>query len=130
MPPTEWVDDATISDETRLWRRIAPSEIRVDPQTGVATASDSAYRTHQMSVHIANLTDTRAVLANYPNHSLTEFTAGDARAVGCMVVRDPLESDPSHALVCRNDDHTQRLTKSQAKQIANRARWVILRVPT
>jgi len=124
MSPTQWADDSTISDDALLWRRIAPGNIRVNPQTGHETVSSAAFRTQQMSVHIASLTNTQNVLTNYPNDRLAQFRAGDARAVGCFVVRDPLQNDPSHALVCRNDDHTQLLRKSQAKQIANYARLI------
>lgn len=124
MSPTQWADDSTISDDALLWRRIAPDDIRVDPQTGHETISSAAFRTKQMSVHIASLTNTQNVLANYPNERLAEFRARDARAVKCIVIGDPLQNDPSHALVCRNDDYTQRLTKSQAKQLANCARLI------
>lgn len=129
MSPTEWVDDGTIPDGTPLWRRIHPSQIKTDPRTGDPIVSDSMYRTHQMSVHIAPLTDPQSVLANYPNHKLSQFTAGDARAEGCIVVRDPLPEDPSHAIVCRNDGHDKRISGSQAKRIAARARLVVLITP-
>lgn len=121
------VDDPTIADSAPLWRRIPPTHIRVDRETGEARASDSAYRTQQMSVHIASLTSIQTVLAKYPTHRVAEFRAGDARAVGCIVVRDRLEDDPSHALVCRKDDPAKSLTMRQAREIANRAQWASLR---
>ena len=124
MSPTQWVDDSTISNDALLWRRIAPRDIRIDPQTGHETVSSAAFRTQQMSVHIASLTNIQNVLANYPNDRLAQFRAREVRAVGCIVIGNPLQDDPSHALVCRNDDHTQRLTKFQARQIANSAQLV------
>jgi hypothetical protein len=119
------VDDPTIGDDVLLWRRIAPERVRVDHETGEQRPSDSAFRTEQMSVHIASLTGRDAVLANYPNHRLMELSAGEARGEGFIIVRDPLPEDPSHALVLRGDNPGQRPTKSQAKKLANCARWVV-----
>ncbi len=118
------VDDPTIGDDGLLWRRIAPEQIRVDEETREQRASDSAFRTDQMSVHIASVTSRDAILAHYPNDKLMEFSAGEARGEGFIIVRDPLPEDASHALVLRADSPGQRPTKSQAKRLANRARWV------
>jgi hypothetical protein len=118
------VDDLTIGDDVLLWRRIAPEHVGVDQGTGQERASDSAFRTEQMSVHIASQTNRDAVLKEYPKDKLMEFSAGEARREGFIIVRDPLPEDPSHALVLRGDNPGQRPTKSQAKKLANCARWV------
>ena len=117
-------DDPTIGDDVPLWRRIPPDQLRVDDETGEAGASDSAFRTEQMSVYLAPLTDLQAVLTNYSGHKVMEFSAGGARREGFIIVRAPLPTDPSHALVLRRDNPGQRPTKSQAKRLANHARWV------
>lgn len=125
MSPTAWVDDPTIGDDTILWRRINPADIVVEPATGTVRASTGAYRTAEMSVHIASKTTVEPVLANYPGFRLTGFTAGSARRAGCIVVRDPLPEDSSHALVCQPDDHTRSLSKKQAKAIRDAADWIV-----
>lgn len=125
MSPTAWVDDPTIGDDAVLWRRINSADVVVDPATGAVRASTGAYLTAEMSVHIASETTVETVLANYPGFRLTAFTAGDARSAGCIVVRDPLAEDASHAIVCRSDDHTRRLSKAQAKAIRNADHWVV-----
>ncbi len=67
------------------------------------------------------------VLENFPNHSLAAFTAGLVRSLGCIIVSDP--EDPAHALVCRKDDPTKSLTKSQAHQIAENAKPLLVFKP-
>lgn len=129
MPPTNRVDDPTISNNERLWRRVHPSQIKPDQETGNPIPSSAAFRpSDEMSVHLASLTSPEAVLANYPQHGLAEFTAGVARSIGCILVRNPLSDDPAHALVCGKNP-TGHLSKSEAREIARQARWVIFRPP-
>lgn len=121
MPAEGYADDATIADEEVLWRRLIPEWVRAEGET--VRISEGAFRTHEMSVHIASLTSAGQVLASYPGVRLARFTAGDVRATGCILFRAPTEEDPSHAIVCRRDhrpDNPRRLTGSQAKGIANR----------
>ena len=123
MAPAPWADDPTIAAGTVLWRRIAVAQLRVD-DAGKVTPSDSAFRTQEMSVHIAELTSVETVLGQYPTHRIMAFTADLARSVGCVVVRDPVGDDPSHALVVRADGKS--LSKAQAKQIALAVTWVVV----
>lgn len=124
MPPTSWVDDPTIDDEAVLWRRINPADIIADSTTAAVRVSTGAFHTTEMSVHIASETTIEIVLADHPGYRLAAFTAASARRAGCIVVRDPLPDDPSHALVC-HIDHTRSLSKSQAKRIAGASRLVV-----
>lgn len=124
MSPTAWVDDPKITDETVLWRRIDQSPIRIH-DNGSTSISSAAFLTQQMSVHIAHKTDPLTALGKYPGHRLAAFKAGVVRAVGCIVVADPIEDDPSHAIVCRADDHTKRISKGQAKHIASHATLIV-----
>ena len=129
MPPPERRDDPSVSDNERLWRRVHPSDIIRDPESEELRPTSAAFRpSDEMSVDIASLTTPEAVLSNYPHHSLIEFTAGIARKEGCVVVRDPLPDNPSHALVCGKNPEG-RLTKSQAKKIQQSSMWVILKTP-
>ena len=124
---SELVDDPEISDDEILYRRIAPSQIKYD-ESGSPYASGGAFRTKQMSVHLASRTSPTKVLENFPNHSLAAFTAGLARSLECIVASD--KEDSTHALVCRKDDPSKSLTKSQAYQISEKARpLVVFRPP-
>ena len=131
MPPTELVDDLSISDDEILWRRVSPDQIkRNHPVPGEHSPSSAAFLTSQMSVHRASLTTSRVVMAQYPKHSLAAFTAGVARKAGCIIVFQPTTEDPSHTLVCRGtDDPTQRLSGGQAKTIQKKFEWVVLNLP-
>ncbi len=100
-------DDLTISDETLLYRRIAPQWLHPDERLRCVRASSGAVQTERLSVLIG---DTLAelglaaadIVEDWPTHALLEFAAGDARAAGLPVVRDrkgeaPLEQ--AHGLV-------------------------------
>lgn len=121
-------NDPTISDSERLWRRIHPVHIKME--SGEPRPSSAAFRskTDRISVAIASLTTPETVLANYPRHSLAEFGVGFARSTGCGVVRNPLPSDPAHALL-NGTASRGHLTKSEARRIAGQARWVRLQQP-
>jgi hypothetical protein len=43
-----------------------------------------------------------------------------------MVVRDPTENDPSHALICPPAGASNKGRKSDARQMAGQARWIVL----
>ena len=124
MPRPDWVDDtATIPDRARLWRGISSHHIKSqnDPP------SLQALVTGEVSVNIAEETTYAEVVAkgHREDHSwrLWEFTARDVRNVGCIVDRDPLPDDPSHAVVLRGDSPGKRLKESQAKRIIQNGRW-------
>lgn len=122
-------DDPTISDHERLWRRVPPIQIHLDPKTREQRVSSAAFRstTGIISVAIASLTTAESILTGYPGYSLVEFEAGAARMAGCVVVRDPLPDDPAHALVYGSAPKGH-LTKPQARKIAQKARWVHFQV--
>lgn len=130
MLPQERIDDPTVNDDERLWRRVHPNQIIWDEDIKNYRPSSAVFRpSGEMSVDIASLTTPEAVLSDYPQHSLVEFTAGVARKEGCIVVRDPLPDNPSHALV-RGKNPEGHLTKSQAKNIQQNSKWIILNAPS
>ena len=112
LPP---VNDDTIRNEDLLWRMIPAMYVDIDPDTGRDDISEGAFRTQEVSVHIVSLTDKPALFARFPNHKLAQFSAGAAREVDCIVVRDP--EDPSHALILRADRPYSRLSGGQALRI-------------
>ncbi len=118
MPDRE--DDPTIPDDERLWRRIAPNQLKPIDGTGFEISS-AAFRdkTGDLSVHLASLTTRERVLASWPAFSLAELRAAVPRSLEMKVVRDPLPEDPSHALVC------PYATKRQAKELARRSTLVV-----
>lgn len=123
------LDDPTVSNDERLWRRVGPSQIITNPETGESRPSSAVFRsTNEISVARASLTTPAATLENYPKHSLVEFEARVARLAGCIVVCDPLPDDRAHALVYGSGANG-RLTKTQAKKIAGQARWVRFQAP-
>lgn len=118
-------DDATISDDSRLWRRIYPEWIHTEADGSHRPSSVSFIDrlSFELSVHVAAMTTIDAVLANYPTHSVAEIDAGFIRDLGYALVREPTPSDPSHALICPSP------TKSHAKRCVKQAIWAELRLP-
>ena len=122
----DFIDDPRIQDGEVLYRRIAPSQIKLE--AGIPGISGSAFRTQQMSVNLASRTTPQRVLERYPDHSLAAFTAGLARSLGCIVASD--KDDPTHVLVCRKEDPSKSLTNSQAYNIAKQAKLIVFKVPS
>lgn len=117
-------DDLTINDSERLWRRVHPTQIHTDTETGEPEVSSAAFSTREeISVSIADETNLTAFLRDYLQHSVVEFTAGAARAANCTIVRDPLPDDPAHALVCGSRSHGQ-LNKTQQELLKQTSRII------
>ena len=121
----EPVDDASIGDAERLFHRIRPDDVVVDSETGQRRPSSATFRSKSniISVDLASLTSPEKALENYPHHTLVEVDVGTVRFLGCKVVRDPLPNNPSHALLYGSGPDG-RMTKSQAREIVSRCRWV------
>lgn len=120
----EPLDDVTIADNERLLHRIRPDDVHIDSSGQIRPPSGAfRYIKNITSVDIASLTTPERALEGYPAYSLVEIEAGAVRAVGCRIVRDPQPDNPAHALVYGSAPGG-RLTKSQAKEVANRCRWV------
>lgn len=120
------IDDASIGDDTELWRGVNPLWLQTEPVTGVQRPQSAAFKTADMSVLIASETNIPEILSLLPIGSrVARFTAGDARAAGCIVVRDGNPPNlPSHALVLHKDGRGKSITGSQSRKIRDRAQWV------
>lgn len=126
MPP--WEDDPTIPDDEILWRRVPPSEVKYDT-AGRPFPKSSNFKqgTPPLSVNIASLSTEELTLQNYEGFLIAAFTAGQARSLGCKIVRQPLPDNPSHALVVgshksdANGNLTGRFTQGQANKLAQLA---------
>ena len=121
----EPVDDVSIGDDERLLHRIRLDDVVVDSGTGQRRPSSATFRSKSniISVDLASLTTPDKAVATYPHHALVEINVGTVRSLGCKVVRDPLPDNPSHALLYGSGPDG-RMTKSQAREIAGRCRWV------
>ena len=122
----ECVDDLSIADTARLWRRVAPDQLRQDGDSYRPSSGVFATRA-EMSVHLADLTSVEEVARNYPNYSIVQFTVALVRELKLRVVRDPQpdESPPdlSHAIVC------PRASGSAVKRMARACTFVKLVPP-
>lgn len=127
MPRAGWVDDLSISDGEVLWRRVPPQQAVKDHRTGRWRPSSAVFRPsdREMSVNMASLTTESAALAANPEDGLVAFTAGRARALDCIIVRQPEPDNPAHAIVVKKGSDT-RLTKGDARILAEEAEWVKL----
>lgn len=122
-------DDPTIDGSQRLWRRVHPIQIRIDPETEDPEISSGVFSTDQeLSVALASETTIETLLGEYPEYSVVEFEAVDARSTGCTVVRCPLPGDPAHALVC-GPRSRGRLNKTQQQYLKTHSRLVVFRRP-
>lgn len=122
------IDDSSIGDEERLWRRIIPDWIHRTPD-GKFRPSSVAFLdgyTGEVSVHIAAFTNQEKALRGHPNDSLVEIRVGFPRSFGHAIVPDPTDEDPSHALICPPPQKPNKQRKSDARKMAEQARWVVL----
>ena len=123
----EPIDDVSIGDDERLLHRIRIEDIFTDPHTGHRRPSSATFRSKSniISVDLASLTTPDNALAAYPHHALVEIDVGTVRSLGCKVVRDPHPDNPSHVLLYGSGPDG-RMTKSQAREIVSRCRWVLV----
>lgn len=103
-----------IADVDGLYRRIHPLQVKD------GRPSSAAFNNAELSVDLARLTTLERSLTGYPSHGLASITAGDARSLGQMVIHDPLETNPAHALV--KGHKNPRI----AKNLALSAKWEVL----
>jgi len=121
------VDDPTIPDNERLYRRIHPNQ--VIPEGQGFRPSSIAFRVIQMSVYSASKVSAEAVVSDYPEHSVAYFTAGTARQFDLIVARMRGDRDPAHLLVCPKNKPNNKISKSVAKELVGYSTWEILKPP-
>jgi hypothetical protein len=125
-PPLE--DDVSISDDDTLWRRVFPSWIVSDENTGGLRVSSAAFDDSEdgspLSVLIAAVVaetrrTAREILAGYDGYALAAITARTARSVGQGIARTPEPNEPAHASVFGPK------TKKNKRGMSKAAIWVI-----
>jgi len=124
---SEYVDDASVSGDEKLWRNIPPWHI-VRGKDGKLRASSAAFCDSEdgspMSVTLQSLAYERGLPAEsaikgLKGFALAAITAGLARSRGQGIQRDPVPENPAHALVFG------KKTKSTRTAFAVGATWVI-----
>lgn len=124
-------DDASIQDETRLFRRIIVEPnlwIVWDANLGRWRPTSAAFDDHRngspMSVVVedtllASGRTTRDALGEHSNMALAAITAGVARVHGLGVAREPTKEEPAHGVVFG------RKTKKVRSALAKAAAWAV-----
>lgn len=123
-PPAGFVDDPTIADQDELWRRIHPSQVVPDGNSGRLRISSGAFFDSSdgtpMSVCLGREDTPDRVLAAHRGDLLAALLAREVRDLAQGVHRAPTVEDPSHAFVFgKKTDGVRR------KLAAASARWVV-----
>lgn len=115
-------DDASIADETVLWRRVHPDQI-VPGHNNETCPSSQAFQntsgTDRMSVNIAEETTIEDTLRGYEDHFIVAIEAGFVRGQNQGVIRRPREDNPAHAEVTGNK------TRGVRKRLSAASQWVV-----
>jgi hypothetical protein len=121
MSPRE--NDPAITDDTVLWRAVPNSHIcRGDEGTERSESWAFLSDDNEVSAWIAAETDLQILRARFANSRIAEFTAGEARAYGNVVARDPVEDDVSHVVVCPTPGKPTKRIRKDARRLASKAR--------
>jgi len=122
-------DTSTLTPDLVLWRGLDPNQVWNDPNyrqpVPSNTVSPSALKTEELSTAVsdrANLATLRAPGATFANWKMAEFTVGEARQAGYIVMRDP--TDPAHVLLYARKDPNNKPSKTEPKALARIARVV------
>lgn len=92
-------DAEDIADDDLLLRRITPSQHTDILPDGTRVLTSFAFRepNHQCSMYVAKeVTHEKVLSCGFPTQEIVEVRAGDWRALGYVIVRDPDECDASH----------------------------------
>jgi len=128
MPPR--IDDPTLSDDERLYRRIwnKPEWINLKAQKdGVVKPSSVAFLdpNNEVSVSVASMTTEEEMLANYPEFGLVSILAGTPRALDHIVATTPEVDDVAHRVVCPPTVLGSSGRKKAARKMADAVEWCV-----
>lgn len=122
------IDDPAIADDDLLWRRLHPTwVVPTDEGFRISSAAFKDGR-HEVSVDLAALTTQVQTLAGFPQQGLAELKARVPRSLGHAIVRDPVEGNPAHALICEPPSQPNKKRERDAKEMARQAS--ILNMPS
>ncbi len=117
-------DDLSILSEDRLFRRVPPNQLLIEPD-GSQRPTSAVFKHTELSVNIESLMIEQGrqpedALVGFPGASLTSITAGDVRAHGYPIVKDTNPpNDPAHGLVLG------KKTGKFANAMVRAHRWVV-----
>jgi hypothetical protein len=117
-------DDASISDETALFRRIHPQfHLHWDDNRGCWRVTSGAFDHEEMSVALGDTLEElgrspETLLDPYPDQYLVSLPARAAREQEQAILRDPDDAEPAHGLV------VGRKTLRRKKALLAAARWI------
>lgn len=127
MAQDERVDDTSIPDTDRLFRRVvvSPNQL-VRLEDGTQRPSTAVFKHLELSVNIESLMVEQRrppedCLTGYPDTYLTSIIAGDVRNYGYPIVKDTAPpNDPAHGLILgkKSDSFANKM----AKQLS---RWIV-----
>ena len=121
MPEGEQPDDKTIPDEAVIWRRVTPDQVKTTDDGFIPTPS--AFRDSSdspMSAILAAGSSTDRALAACPDNGVVGITAGELRALGQRIIRDPVEGEPAHLLVAG-----RKPRGGFQKKVSKAATWIV-----
>jgi hypothetical protein len=125
---TQYTDDATITNEAKLWRRVPPWHFVLDENQGRVRPSKAAFDDDEdgspMSVVLAEIVVASGrgpsnILIGHAGFALASISAGLVRSKNQGVVKDPRPEEPAHAVVFG------KKTDSVRRAFAKQSEWVI-----
>lgn len=125
MAEEERIDDVSIPNTDRLFRRVPANQLNDNPD-GTKRPSSAVFKTTELSVNIESLMIEQGrlpkdSLEGYPNNYLTSIIVCDVRSFGYPIVKDtkPPE-DPAHGLVLgkKSDGFAKKMAK-------NLSTWIV-----
>lgn len=119
------VDDGSIADDAKLFRRIHPRLVVDDKNRSEKRPSSGAFDDSELSVDAEPLLanaglDWHFSLKGYEGYSLVSFIASAARGLSLPVLHKPLPDNPAHCEI-----HGKKTT-SLARALARASVWVHL----
>lgn len=135
MPDDEYIDDATITDDVVLWRRIRPEQWTRDEERRYRPSSvnfkerkDKDGRLEPVSVYNADeVSGPEAIMSDWPEYGLVSITAGMARSYGRGIARDyEGGKNPGHCLLFRLPGQSSSQANKSSEKLARAATWVIV----
>jgi len=118
------IDDGSVSDSETLWRRVAVPDWfdAVKSQLNSPTFADN--HSQEVSVHRAELTTLESIFEKFPDIiGVAEISASFPRSLGCRVIADATDEDPSHALICPGEDE-EKIHKKVSRRMARQAKFI------
>ena len=116
------LDDASISDDEVVLRRIAEDFVTDDQNLQRLRPSTQAFRQYGpdglVSVYLISETEPATVADEGPEKFLASIRVGVLRELGLGVVRDPSSGGLGHCVI------TGRKTKGTLNQIVRKAKWI------